>query len=182
MGRTSRAATITLIYCWRHARPGTARSSAALAQGLLAVALLVLAAATPARELRSYAQVQDDGSLSIDRKKVWLYGIYMPETWRKCRTYVSPVRCASRAVLALDFKVQGFVSCDPQSENRDGSLNAICYVNRGPFDSGEDLAAYLVTQGWALALPHAPFEYHALERIARHNNRGVWGFPADAWR
>ena len=31
----------------------------------------------------------------------------------------------------------------------------------------------------ALALPDAPFEYHALEKIARHRGLGVWGMPAD---
>jgi hypothetical protein len=29
--------------------------------------------------------------------------------------------------------------------------------------------AYLIQRGWALALPTAPFEYHAMERIARAN-------------
>ena len=59
-------------------------------------------------------------------------------------------------------------------------MQGVCYVNRGPFDEGEDLAAYLLERGWAVALPNAPFEYHALERIARHNARGVWGFTVDS--
>lgn len=42
---------------------------------------------------------------------------------------------------------------------------------------GEDLAAYLLEQGWAVALPYTPFEYHVLERIARHKGFGIWGFP-----
>jgi endonuclease YncB( thermonuclease family) len=74
------------------------------------------------------------------------------------------------------------VHCYPQTENPDGSLNGICFVGRSSFDEGEDLAAYLIEQGWALALPNAPFEYHALERIARHNDRGIWGFNVDSIR
>lgn len=133
-------------------------------------------------ELHSYAHVQDDGSLLIKGHRVYLHGIYLPDTGNRCRTNIRPVRCGSRSVLALEFKIQGFVRCYPQTENDDGSLNGICFVNSGPISEGEDLAAYLLEHGWALALPNAPFEYHAMERIARHNNRGVWGFTADSFQ
>jgi endonuclease YncB( thermonuclease family) len=149
-----------------------------LFQALLGLGCL-LAGAAAGRELHSYAIVQDDGSLLISQTQVHLYGIYIPPTSRYCRTQIRPVRCASRAVLALDFKLQGFVSCEPRTVNSDGSLNAVCFVGRTQFDPGEDLGAYLIERGWALALPDAPFEYHALERIARHNSRGVWGFTVD---
>jgi endonuclease YncB( thermonuclease family) len=36
------------------------------------------------------------------------------------------------------------------------------------------LGAYLLRRGLALALPGSPFEYQALERIARSQGRGVW--------
>ena len=140
---------------------------------------VVLSGVAGARELHSYALVQDDASLLIRGKTVHLYGIHIPPTDRKCRANIRPVRCASRAALALDFKVQGFVHCFVQSKNKDRSLNAVCYVDRSSFDQGVDLAAYLLEQGWALALPNAPFEYQALEKIARHNGRGVWGFNVD---
>ena len=41
------------------------------------------------------------------------------------------------------------------------------------------MAAWLISEGWALALPDAPFEYVALERIAHAQQRGVWGFTVD---
>jgi len=47
------------------------------------------------------------------------------------------------------------------------------------FDEGEDLSAYLLENGWAVALPDAPFEYQTLEKIARSRQFGVWGFPVD---
>ena len=31
----------------------------------------------------------------------------------------------------------------------------------------------------ALALPDAPFDYQAVEKIPRHRGIGVWGFPID---
>ena len=44
------------------------------------------------------------------------------------------------------------------------------------------LGAYLIGEGLALALPNAPFAYHAEEKIARANGRGVWGFQVDSIR
>jgi endonuclease YncB( thermonuclease family) len=111
---------------------------------------------------------------------VHLYGIHIPDTGRHCSSNIRPIQCGSRASLALEFRIQGFVKCQPQARNADNSLSAICYVDSGPFDEGEDLAAYLLERGWALALPDAPFAYHAMERIARHNRRGVWGLTVDS--
>ena len=133
-----------------------------------------------AAELHSYALVQDDGSLRIQGRTVYLDGIYLPPTERQCEVRIRPVRCAQRAALALEFRIQGFVYCVPKSTNADGSLNASCFVDRTSFDPGEDLAAYLIRKGWALALPDAPFEYQALEKIARHRGVGVWGFSVDS--
>lgn len=144
------------------------------------IVLLVCFPVAEAREVHSYALIQDDASLLIKGRVVHLYGIYIPPTKRKCQTSIRPVRCASRAVLALDFKIQGFVHCFEESVNPDRSWNAVCYVGRSHFDGGVDLGAYLIERGWALALPQAPFEYQALEKIARYNQRGVWGFSVDS--
>ena len=144
--------------------------------------LFLYAAAVVAEELHSYALVQDDGSLLIKGRIVHLDGIYLPPTGRQCLSEMRPVRCAERAVLALEFRIQGFVHCFVQSVNEDDSRNATCYVDRGHFDEGENLSAYLIRNGWAVALPDAPFEYQALEAIARKQGAGVWGFPADVIR
>ena len=148
----------------------------------LALVLLLAAARAGAEELHSYALVQDDASLTIKGKTVYLDGIYLPPTERQCLSQVRPVRCAERAVLALEFRIQGFVHCFVRTVNDDGSRTATCYVDRSHFDEGEDLSAYLIRKGWAVALPDAPFEYQALERIARQQGVGVWGYPADVIR
>ncbi len=147
---------------------------------LLLCCLLILCSAASGRALHSYALVQDDATLLIEGKRVHLHGIHLPDSGRRCRTQIRPARCGSNAALALDFRVQGFVHCFPQTRNADRSLNAVCYVNRSAFDEGEDLAAHLLRLGWALALPEAPFEYHALERMARHNSLGIWGTRVDS--
>lgn len=147
--------------------------------GLPTVLLLVVAiGATPlahARTIVSFALVQDDATLKVRGKIIRLYGIYVPPSGRQCETQIRPVRCASRAALALDFKKgSNFVHCTPKRKNADRSLTAICYAD------GVDLGAYLIERGWAVAVPDAPFEYVTLERIARKRGMGVWGFQVDS--
>jgi endonuclease YncB( thermonuclease family) len=141
--------------------------------------LLVGAGLAQARELVGHAIVQGDASLLIKGEVVRLAGIYVPPTNRECRAWIQPVRCGSRTAMALDFKVKGFIRCFPSGDNDDGSIDATCYVDRTTFDPGEDLAAYLLERGLALALPSAPFEYQALEKIARNQGVGVWGYTVD---
>ncbi|WP_295887994.1 nuclease-like protein [uncultured Thiohalocapsa sp.] len=147
---------------------------------LLLALLLPLTADSADFDFEGHAIVRDDGSLLIGNRVVHLFGIYLPETNRQCRRWISPVRCGERGVLALDFIVQGFIRCVERARNADGSLAATCWQGRTSFDPGIDLAAYLIERGWALALPNAPFEYHAMERIARARELGVWGWPVDA--
>ena len=141
--------------------------------------LTLLANAASAYEISSYARVNDDSSLRIKNKTVHLYGIHIPDTDRTCDQHRRPVICGSRAYIALEFKIDGFVRCNLMERLADGSYTGQCRVNATRFDEGEDLAAYLVEKGWALALPDAPFEYQALEKIARSRAFGVWGIPVD---
>ena len=144
----------------------------------LIVALLLPGAAN-AREIVSSARVNEDASLRISGKTIRLAGIHIPDTNRTCKNYRSPPVCGSRAVVALEFKIDGFVRCEIISENTDKSLNGVCRVKSCSFDEGEDLAAYLLAKGWAVALPDASIEYQTLEKIARTRGFGVWGMPVD---
>jgi len=124
--------------------------------------------------LVSYAKVRPDASLLVGSRVVRLYGIHVPPMGRTCRGNLRPVRCGSHAMLALDFKIRGFVRCWQVYRNRDRSMTALCR-NRGV-----DLGAYLIERGWAVARPDAPFEYQVLERIARERSMGVWGLTGVA--
>jgi endonuclease YncB( thermonuclease family) len=132
-----------------------------------------------AYEISSSAIINEDGSLRIKGKTIQLYGIHIPRTNRTCRSNQLPAVCGSRAAVALDFKIDGFVRCEIMRELEDGSLVGWCRVKASRFDEGEDLSAYLLENGWAVALPDAPFEYQTLEKIAQSRQFGVWGTPVD---
>ncbi len=142
----------------------------------LLLAALLYASAAPASDLSSFAFVNDDGSLRIRGQTVRLYGIIIPPTDQSCQDNVRPIHCAPRAALALNFKIgTNFVHCDIRERRPDGDVIARCTVNK------EDLAAWLIQQGWAAAAPNAPPEYVVLEKIARQRGFGVWGIPIDRW-
>ena len=149
---------------------------------VLVVALL-LCARPSAAEFSSYAIVHDDASLVIQNKVVRLFGVYIPDPRRFCDTQLRPAFCGNRAATALNFTIQGFVTCQEMGITYDdGSISAICWTKRSNFSEATDLGAYLIREGLALAGPDAPFEYQALERIAQTNGLGVWGFQADQFR
>jgi endonuclease YncB( thermonuclease family) len=133
--------------------------------------------------IRSYAIVQDDGTLRVQGRTIRLFGLFVPSSGRGCTTILNPVFCGSRAARALELKIQGFVECLPQLRHRDGSISAICYVEEGSIlDPPVDLGAWLIEQGFAVARPGAPFEYGVLQEFARVNRRGLWGFQVDRIR
>ncbi|MEO5659060.1 MAG: thermonuclease family protein [Polaromonas sp.] len=144
---------------------------------IVTFSVLATAEATADAEISSFAFVQPDGTLKVSHDLIHLYGIYIPPTDQTCYTFIRPVLCGTRASLALDFKISGdFVHCVPRATHPDGSITASCSVGH------EDLSAWMLQKGWAVALPDSPFEYQAMEKIARSRGFGVWGIPIDTFR
>ncbi len=148
--------------------------SGSMPEPLLFAVLLLVVGTAQAGGFSGLALVNDDATLSIRNRRVQLWGIHVPHTTEDCRTNVRPSECGSHAVLALKQRVEGFVSCADRGRGA-GTVLATCRMAVSGFERGLDLAAYLVEQGWAVALDDAPIEYHVLERIARDTGRGVWG-------
>jgi endonuclease YncB( thermonuclease family) len=134
-----------------------------------------------ANDIVSYAIVQDDATLRMRGQTIRLYGVYVADTRPFCDRTFRPSRCKTRASVALESRIQGFVRCAPQVEYQDRSIGAFCSVDGGSVTSPPiDLGGYLIREGWAVALPEAPFAYHTYQEIAKVNRRGVWGFQADS--
>lgn len=141
-------------------------------RGILLLVLLCAALPGAAQErLSGYVFIQDDGTLRLQGRTVHLSGIYIPPTDEDCFTFVRPPLCGPRAVIALEFMIgNDWVYCDIEERSPRG-LTGRCRVD------DEDLGAWMLEHGWAVALPDAPFEYQALEKIARSQGRGLWGIP-----
>lgn len=153
-----------------------------LLTGITSTFLALAISPVSAYEISSSARVNEDGRLRIKGRNIQLYGIHIPHTDNTCDNYRRPPVCSSRAALALDFKIDGFVRCDIVGEAADGDLIGRCRVNSSKFNEGDDLSAYLLERGWAVALPDAPFEYQTLEKIAQSRQFGIWGIPVDRIR
>ena len=153
------------------------------ARGALVLIGILGSGVAIAADIVSYAVVQDDATLRIQGKTIRLYGVYVVDNRPFCDRTFRPARCQTRAAVALASRIQGFVRCDPQVRYRDGTIGAFCSVDGGSVTSAPiDLGSYLIKEGWAVALPEAPFAYHTYQEIAKVNGRGVWGFQADSIR
>jgi endonuclease YncB( thermonuclease family) len=141
---------------------------------LLGLLLLALHADGRSETLHSYALINDDATLVVENRRVHLAGIYVPTTRASCIDRPRP-GCRTRAAAALAFRIQGFVQCEVTGRRADDSRVAVCHLGRSAFDPGIDLGAYLVERGWALAAEDAPYEYRALQELARAQGAGIWG-------
>jgi endonuclease YncB( thermonuclease family) len=125
-------------------------------------------------DISGSAFVQEDSTLRINGNIIHLYGIYIPPTDHTCTTFMRPMPCGTRASLALDFKITGdSVHCVTMGSNADGSLIGNCSAG------GDNLSAWMLQRGWAVALSNAPFEFGAMEKIAQFKGLGIWGIPVD---
>ncbi len=150
---------------------------------VITITLVAGIANAKSNTITSYAVVQDNATLRMRGETIRLVGVFVPDMGRQCRSTVLPIRCGlSRAAEALDFVIQGFVRCRIVQAYSDGSVGGFCATGYTSSSNGTDLGGYLVSEGLAVATDGAPPQYRALERIARSNGLGVWGFQVDVIR
>jgi endonuclease YncB( thermonuclease family) len=115
------------------------------------------------------ASVVDGDTIEIHGTRIRLYGIDAPEGGQYCLVEGNPTRCGQRAALALADKINNRpVTCDSRDRDSYGRVVAVCRVG------GEDLDAWMVAQGWALAYRHYSTDYVPQERQAAASKRGIW--------
>jgi endonuclease YncB( thermonuclease family) len=132
-------------------------------------ALLAFISAVLAASLTGRASVIDGDTLAIHGRLIRLYGIDAPETAQTCSVNNRRYRCGEEAARALsEFIGERQVACDKRELDSDGRIVAVCHVG------GEDMGAWMVLQGWALAHSQPSREYFDEELAARANKRGIW--------
>ncbi len=108
----------------------------------------------------------DADTVDIDGTRWRLSAIDAPETRQTCRAWGRTWDCGRAATEALMSRAAS-ISCAGSESDRYGRMIGVCSA------AGEDLNAWLVAQGWALAYRSYGSDYVAEENEARSHRRGI---------
>lgn len=127
-------------------------------------------ASTIAGERRGRASVTDGDTIEIHGERIRIHGVDAPESAQTCQDAEGAAwRCGQSAALALsDLLDAQTVSCIRTDTDRYGRTVARCSV------AGEDVGAWLVSNGWARAFTRYSSEYLGQEREAKLAKLGIW--------
>lgn len=115
------------------------------------------------------ASVIDGDTIEIHGQRIRLHGIDVPEGAQTCQVEGKSWRCGQQASLALDGKIAGRpVSCKQKDVDRYRRIVAVCFAGN------EDLNAWMVAEGWALAYRQYSTDYVGQERAASAAHKGIW--------
>ena len=147
---------------------------------LSSLAMLLVAPASFAADLIGQASVIDGDTIEIHGQRIRLFGIDAPEHDQLCEAAGAQYRCGQQAALALADQIGSqTVDCAPRDVDQYGRIVAVCSAG------GEDLNAWMVRHGWALAYRHYSMAYVSDEDAARVAAVGIWRGTFDApwdWR
>ena len=150
----------------------------AIAAGLF-LSTVVLSGSAHA-DVSGRARTIDGDTIEVGGKRIRLHGIDAPESGQLCRAGGKSWRCGRQASRALADRADGrLVVCEERDRDRYGRIVALCRVG------GEDLGAWLVSRGWALAYRRYSIDYVREEASARATRRGLWRgefVPPRDWR
>lgn len=141
------------------------------ASNALLVALVLIQNIGPlTADIIDHATVVDGDTLLISQVSIKLAGIDAPELGQKCKTTGDiEWSCGSEAKRTLSREIDGKpVSCRNLTFVSDGHVVAYCRSS-----TGHDLAAAMVSSGYALAESRDP-RYATDEAAARRTKRGIW--------
>ncbi len=130
---------------------------------------IVTPSASGADSIVGRASVIDGDTLEIHGTRIRLYGIDAPESGQSCSVRGKRSRCGQLAALALADKIGNrTVACAPKDRDRYNRVVAVCR------SGGDDLNAWMVAEGWAMAYRQYSADYIRQEVTASASKRGIW--------
>ncbi len=143
-----------------------------LARFLLIIAALLAVAptvASGAENIVGRASVIDGNTLEINGTRIRLHGIDAPEARQTCLVNGVPSPCGQQASRALSERIGNqIVTCEPRDRDQDQSVAAVCRAG------GENLNAWMVSAGMALAYRRYSTKYVRQEKRAAKEKTGIW--------
>ncbi len=140
-----------------------------LAGAIVCVLLLLLPSARVEADMVGEARIIDGDTVEIGGERIRLHGIDAPESRQTCTVIGEEWRCGESATLALVDETSGQpVTCKGKKRDRYGRLIAVCYAGT------DDLNAWMVREGWAVAYRRYSKDYVDEEVEARAAGKGVW--------
>ncbi|MCM2504520.1 thermonuclease family protein [Aureimonas altamirensis] len=107
-----------------------------------------------------------------DGLRISLAGVESLPFEETCRLGTLSAPCGAQARTALRGWLRGrSLSCDVPADAREGGVEATCHVG------GEDVARWVVMQGWARPTPGSAYESAA--ESARRDERGLWRYDGE---
>ena len=150
---------------------------------LLSCAPLLLADARAA-DVQGAAQVLDGDTLRISGEKVRFVQMDAPETKQQCKDANGDIYpCGRVATMRLRERIgSAKIRCVEEGKSRDryDRILGRCF-----FPNGDDIGAWMVREGWALAYRRYGTDYIDEEEMAREEKRGMWNgrfVPPWEWR
>ncbi len=115
------------------------------------------------------AYVIDGDTVDIDGTRIRLYGIDAVERSQHCARSYEQWPCGQQAAAALKQRIGSpMIQCRARDRDSNDRMVAACDV------AGEDLSAWMVRQGWAVAYTRYSADYVSLEKEARALKRNIW--------
>ena len=147
-----------------------------LLAAILMLFALVFSGSAHAR-IAGPATVTDGDSIRVSGSRIRLFGIDAPESQQTCVAGGRRWRCGRSATNALRKVIAGRpVVCTERDRDRYGRIVAVCRAG------GEDINAWMVAQGMAVAYTKYSRAYVGQQRSAKAARRGLWrGYFVAPW-
>ena len=115
------------------------------------------------------AEVIDGDTIRVRDQRIRLFGIDAFHKRQRCRNAKGKrYRCGKRAIRALARKIdEQRVACRRKEQRRRRAV-AVCWLG------AEDIGAWMVMNGWAMAKPQSGGDYAIHERRAWRKRAGAW--------
>ena len=144
----------------------------AVAAGIVLAGLAFVAGAEDRPIYRGPAEVVGPAMLSLDGKRIVLYGVDAPVKGQPCQAGSKTWDCATAsAKTLLNLIGTQEVTCEPRRTDQFGRVFAVCKAG------DVDINRALVDAGMAIALPKETTDYVGAEAAAKAKGIGIWRGP-----